>query len=80
MLLRHLAQAERHVALGAEHIRRQDTLIEETRRDGHAIQQAEQLLVEFEDLQARHVAHRDRLTAELTRMKQFGEAIAAAGT
>ena len=80
MLLRHLAQAERHVAQGAEHIRRQRILIEELSRDGHAIQQAEQLLAQFEDLQALRVAHRDRLTAELKRMRQCGEAIAAAGT
>lgn len=57
----HLAQAERHVALGAKHIADQRHRIDRLARDGHDTNQAELLLKQFEELQALHVAERDRL-------------------
>jgi hypothetical protein len=61
----HLAQAEHHVELGKQHIRRQRKLVAELKDDGHDTNSAERLLVQFEELQALHVTHRDRLAREL---------------
>jgi hypothetical protein len=61
----HLAQAEQHVELGKKHIQRQRELIIELKEDGHDTAIAERLLVQFEELQALHVTHRDRLASEL---------------
>ena len=61
----HLAQAERHVVEGEEHLARQRALIDKLRRDGHDTTTAVELLHEFERSQAVHVAERDRIRAEL---------------
>ena len=68
MLERFLAQGEEHVALGDEHIARQRHLISELRRDGQDTEMAETLLAEFEQSQALHVAHRDRLRRKLAEL------------
>jgi cell division protein FtsX len=65
----HLAQAERHVALGARHLVRQRVIVADLERDGHvaAAATARDLLRQFEDVQALHVSDRDRLRRELGR-------------
>lgn len=44
MIADHLAQAERHVAEGQAHIKRQRELIVELQRDGHDTREAQRLL------------------------------------
>jgi hypothetical protein len=65
---RHLALAEEHVSKSQKHIGRQRELIEELERDGHLqlALSAERLLAQFIELDALHVAHRDRLRLELS--------------
>jgi hypothetical protein len=57
----HLAQAERHVAEGERHVTRQRELLAELRRSA---QRATDLLHQFKELQALHIADRDRLRKE----------------
>lgn len=61
----HLAQAERHVALGEEHIAKQRGIVADLERDGHDISAARDLLDQLEQMQELHVANRDRLRKEL---------------
>lgn len=61
----HLSQAERHVALGAQHIREQKERIVEFERSGHDTAAARDLLRIFEEMQVLHIADRDRLQQEL---------------
>ena len=61
----HLEQAERHVAIGQAHIRRQRELIVQLRRDGQDYADATQLLVQAYELQALNIADHDRLLKEL---------------
>jgi hypothetical protein len=65
VLLEHLAMAERHVAEGERHIKRQHEIIAELGGDGHDTQMARELLKQFEETQTSHIAHRDRLAKEL---------------
>jgi len=65
MLVRHLAQAERHVAAGEHHLERQRRVVAKRLREGFDDREAMNLLMEFERLQAMHVADRDRLRQEL---------------
>lgn len=65
MLERHLAQAEEHISLGERHIAQQRELVARLERDGHDSTEASNLLDNFEELQAVHIAHRDRLCREL---------------
>lgn len=44
---------------------RQREIVAELERDGHDVSEARKLLVQFEELQAMHVADRDRLIDEL---------------
>jgi hypothetical protein len=60
-----LQQAEDRVRQGEDHIRRQQRIIAELERDAHDPSMARQLLATFEDLQALHVAGRDRLIRAL---------------
>lgn len=62
----HLAQAERHVAEGARHVARQRELVAELKNHGHDWRAAMELLQEFEQMQALHIADRDRLLKELS--------------
>ena len=68
MLEDHLALAERHVAQGEDHIRRQREIVDQLTRNGHIeyVQNARELLAQFEELQALHVGDRDRLKGELS--------------
>ena len=65
LLQRHLAQAEKDVALGTLHVERQLEILAELGRDGHPTKQAEQLLQTFEDSLRLHIEGRDRLLKEL---------------
>lgn len=65
MLERHLRTARDHVELGEQHVTRQRELVAELDRDGHDTAMARTLLRTFEDMQATHVADRDRLIAEI---------------
>ena len=72
--LQHLAEAEHHVAIGADHVARQRELIARLQRDGHDAAQAKQLLEQFEQLQQMHIADRDRLLAMVEKAGEGGEA------
>lgn len=67
MLREHLAQCERHVAQGYRHISRQREIIARLDADGHEnlADDARDLLGQFEKMQVEHVAHRDRILAQL---------------
>jgi hypothetical protein len=65
LALWHLAEAERHIAAAAITVARQRELISTLERDGHDVTAARALLAEFEQIQAMHVIHRDRLLDEL---------------
>lgn len=60
-----LEMAERHVRVGREHITKQLALIEDLKGRGAAIDQAERLLANFEDLQQLNQAHLLELQAAL---------------
>jgi arginine repressor len=62
---RHLVQAEQHVALGERHIARQYELVAKLERDGQDATEAKLFLDTLQELQATHIAHRDRLLREL---------------
>jgi len=65
MLRERLAQAERHVAEGEVHISRQRRIVTELEGNGHDTGMATRLLRSFEESQAFHIEHRDRLRREL---------------
>jgi hypothetical protein len=65
VLREHLEMAERHVTEGERHIMRQCELIAALKRDGHDMTTARELLAQFEEMQALHIADRDRLRQEL---------------
>ena len=71
ILERHLARVEERIAIGATNIARQRELIAELERDGHDASQANQMLAQFLDLQAMHIADRDRLIKELSEPPPF---------
>ena len=68
ILERHLTRVEERVAIGANNIARQCDFIAELHRDGHDASQANQMLAQFLDLQAMHIADRDRLIKELSEL------------
>jgi hypothetical protein len=59
MLLDHLEEAQRHISNGARLLERERAILEEQRRDGHDIKQAEALLQTMEELQQVHIDHLD---------------------
>jgi hypothetical protein len=65
MTLEHLEQARRRVAEGQRHIALQREIVAEKERDGHDTSTSKQLLDQFEQIYAMHVAERDRLEEEL---------------
>ena len=67
MLLRHLEEAERHVALGKRHIADQEQLVADVARSGHETTEARKLLDNFYATQVQHIQHRDRILVELER-------------
>lgn len=68
----HLRQAEEHVASGERAIARQLVLLQELARDGHDTARARKLLGQFEELQAMHIADRDRIRKALAELDQEG--------
>ncbi len=58
-----LEMADRHVAEGEGHIARQREIIADFARRGQSTIAATDLLRQFEETQAQHVAHRDRILA-----------------
>ena len=66
-LKQHLALAEEHVAKSRKHIARQREFVADLERHGHTrvAEEAKRLLAQFLELDALHVAHRDRLKQEL---------------
>ena len=65
VLLRHLVEAERHLAEYKQVVARQRHVIDTIARGGHDTAEASALLREFQGIQATHVADRDRLRVEL---------------
>ena len=61
LLADHLEQAEHHVEQADEHIARQTDLIAWLETRGHDATEAKRLLVLFQEIQATHIADRDRL-------------------
>jgi hypothetical protein len=61
LLEKGLAEAEHRVAMAARHLAYQRDFVARLERDGRDPSQAMHLLQEFEELQALHVADRDRL-------------------
>jgi hemerythrin len=59
-----LAEADRHVAEGEQHVARQREMVAELERDGHDAKAARELLRQFEQTLAMHVADRDRWRGE----------------
>lgn len=62
---RYLAQAEQHVTAGERHVAEQRERAFVLQQDGHDTTEALLLLSQFNELQALHVADRDRLRKEL---------------
>jgi hypothetical protein len=65
LLLQHLAQAERHIVLGEEHLTIQEALIADLEREGHDTEGAKEVLATMLQSQAVHVETRDRILREL---------------
>jgi GAF domain-containing protein len=63
-----LTQAERHVALGEQHIARQHDIIARLGQSGDALKTARELLAQFQNSQKLHIGERDRLRLELSRL------------
>lgn len=68
MLKSNLALVQQHIAEGQSRVAEQRERVTGLRRLGHATEASGMLLRHFEELLALHVAHRDRLTAELAGM------------
>jgi hypothetical protein len=60
-----LIEADRHVAEGEQQLGRQCALIDRLAIHGHDTAKAEALLSQFQQIQAMHIAHRDRLRRDL---------------
>ncbi|MBX5200554.1 hypothetical protein [Rhizobium sp. NZLR1] len=69
MVEKHLQQAREHVALGGQHIARQREIVAEMTDRGSDAKEAQRLLAIFEESQVMHVAHLDRLKAELLALR-----------
>jgi hypothetical protein len=65
-----LAQAREHVATGEKNIARQRQIVAQLERDGHNASAARQSLAQFEELQAMHIADRDRIEKELAENRE----------
>ncbi|MDK4732300.1 hypothetical protein [Rhizobium sp. CNPSo 3490] len=62
---KHLEQALEHVAVGRGHVARQREIVAELTERGADVTEAIRLLTNFEESQIMHVAHLERLEAEL---------------
>jgi hypothetical protein len=67
ILVEHLAEVDRHVALGEKHIRRQREIVAEVRQRGDDVTRSEILLGLFEEMQQTHLEDRRRIRDELAR-------------
>ena len=65
MQLRHLAEAEQHIALGMQHISHQELRLAKFDLRGHDSTLARFLLEAFRITQAQHITHRDHILREL---------------
>ena len=65
MVERHLAQAEAHIETGYKNIARQREVIAHMEREGQDTASARHTLTQFEELQALHIADRERILREL---------------
>ena len=65
LIIYHLQAACRGVAEGEQHIAQQHEIIESLERNGLDTAPAKAVLLQFEELQGLHVAHRDELQEEL---------------
>lgn len=63
--MEHWVIAERHVLQGECHVARQREIIAELEREGHDAAASIKLLQQFQEMQALHIADRDRLRKEL---------------
>jgi len=70
MILRHLAQTEEHIRLGARNIARQEEIISELEAHGHDSVQARRMLANFEEAQSIALAEREMVKEELARSKK----------
>src|SRR4029078_2107860 len=68
-IIEHLALAQERVAIGAENIARQYGIVGRLATDGHDTTSALAILSNMQELQAMHVAHRDRLLTALERLR-----------
>ena len=71
LMTEYLAQAERHVADGEHQIACQREIIDELERDGQDTRMARDALAHFEEMQALHLADRDRLRTELQKYPPY---------
>ena len=67
LTLQRLAETERHVRRGQLHLTWQTNILSGLEQDGHDITQAKALLLFFEEIQAEHISHRNRLLKEMGR-------------
>jgi len=67
LLKDHLAQAERRIAEGRDHVEHQRQIVEEVVRVGGDARRSTALLELFEETLATHVEERDRLRNELAK-------------
>jgi hypothetical protein len=67
LALQHLAKAEQHVVDGERHVRNQRKIVVQREQRGGDPAEPKRLLALFEEVQAMHVAHRDRLADEVSR-------------
>ncbi|MGY3036177.1 hypothetical protein ACVIIV_005347 [Bradyrhizobium sp. USDA 4354] len=65
LIRKHLAEAERHVALSDKHIARQIEIIDELERAGRSTDLALDILATYRMVRASHVEHRDTIRREL---------------
>jgi hypothetical protein len=65
LLKDHLAQAERHIAEGRDHVERQRQIVEEVVRRGENADRSKALLELFENTLEAHFEERDRLRDKL---------------
>jgi hypothetical protein len=70
MTLAHLAEAERHVALGERHIARQIEIIHALAHAGHPTELAGNVLDTYRQLQTSHLEHRDLIRKELKTVRR----------
>jgi len=70
ILLRHLAQAERHVAEGKVHLARQEDLIAMLDRKGRDTNSARRILATLRQIQSLHQRDRSRILSELKKLPE----------